>query len=197
MSNYVRNVVRPDSTRLRARASQPAMPSSYRPACTPVPCQASYGAQLQNHHALSPVILRPTRKALYLDSTTGHGRSISHRFPWQASTPFPFIAPLFLAEPFSIFLVILPPDSDIASHHQLMYFPYISMYVRYLVLQSDNRFGSALPLAEPLDPHPRPRPHPRSLVPQTPRPVVILPGNLRKPPASVLARHRSLQITKE
>jgi hypothetical protein len=47
------------------------------------------------------------------------GRSLyGYRFTFVA---FPFIAPLFLAEPFSIFLVVLPPDSDIAPHDQIIF----------------------------------------------------------------------------
>jgi hypothetical protein len=67
----VRNVVRPNSIRSCVPASRPATRSSCRPAGTPGPRQASLRARLRNHHGPAD------KKPLYLDPTTGHGRSIS------------------------------------------------------------------------------------------------------------------------
>jgi hypothetical protein len=163
----VRNVVRPDSTRSCSPASRPTTPSSYRPAGTPAPCHAFLRARLRNHHAHRSVILRPTRKPLYLDPTVDHGRSIGRRFPasehllsisflsnilptfesFPSTRSLPplstFLPPVVRRSPvwipicfckvflhdsivpgrtFSIFPVLLPPDSDIVSHDQILYF---------------------------------------------------------------------------
>jgi hypothetical protein len=110
----VRNVVRPDSTRSCSPASRPTTPSSYRPAGTPAPCHAFLRARLRNHHAHRSVILRPTRKPLYLDPTVDHGRSIGRRFPCKR-TPVEHLFPLEHSSYFRIvpFHTVSPPSFHI------------------------------------------------------------------------------------